>query len=261
MLKEIIKNKKEELEISKKIMHLSLFQNNIKNSERDFKGALSKNGLRLIAEFKRASPSKNIVNKNFDIKKILGVYNKYADAISVITDKKYFNGSLTDLEEASRLTKLPLLRKDFIIDEYQIYESRLYNADAILLIVSILKDDEIKKFIEIAKKYKMGCIVEVHTEEELNRALDCNVDIIGINNRDLNTLEINTNTTLRLADKIPKGKIIVSESGISSKEYLEKIKNKVNAILVGTTFMNSNNLEKEIKLTNDVNYNLQNEKE
>ena len=246
MLKEIIENKKKEVEISKKNLPLDSFKARLKNSRRDFKAALSKNGLALIAEFKRNSPSKNIKEKDFDMRKIIGIYNKYASAISVLTDKKFFNGSLTDLKEVSELTNLPLLRKDFIIDEYQIYESRMHNADAILLIVSMLSDNQINKFIEIAKKYDMGCIVGVHTEEELSRALNCNAEIIGINNRNLDTLKIDTETTSKLTKKIPKNKIIISESGISSRDYVEKIKNTVNAILVGSHFMNSENVEKEI---------------
>jgi len=246
MLKEIIENKRKEVEISKKNFPLDSFKPKLKNSKRDFKEALSKNGLALIAEFKRKSPSKNIKGKNFDMKNIIKIYNKHANAISILTDKKFFNGSLADLDEASKLTNLPLLRKDFIIDEYQIYESRIYNADATLLIVSILSDHQIKKFIEIAKKYNMGCIVEVHREEELSRALNCNAEIIGINNRDLGTLEIDTNTTLRLVNEIPKGKIIISESGISSRDYVEKIQGKVNAMLVGSAFMNSGNIEESM---------------
>ena len=246
MLKEIIKNKKKEVETSKKNVPLDSFKAKLKNSKRDFKAALSKNGLALIAEFKRASPSKNIKEKDFDMREIIGIYNKYASAISVLTDKKFFNGSLTDLEEVSEITNLPLLRKDFIIDEYQIYESRMHNADAILLIASILSENQIKKFVEIAKKYNMDCIVEVHTEEELSRALDYDAEIIGINNRDLNTLKIDIETTLKLAKKIPKNKIIISESGISSRDYVEKIKGKVNAILVGSHFMNSVDVEEEI---------------
>ena len=246
MLKEIIENKRKEVEASKKNAPLDSFKHKLKPSERNFKKAVSKDKLNLIAEFKRASPSKSINSNNISIKKIIEAYNKYASAISILTDKKFFKGSLEDLEEASELTNLPLLRKDFIIDEYQIYESRMHNADAVLLIVSILTNEEIKKFIKIAKKYGMNCIVEVHTEEELRRALNCNADIIGINNRNLDTLKIDINTTLRLADKIPKGKIVISESGISSRDYVEKIKSKVNAILVGSHFMNSENVEKEI---------------
>jgi len=247
MLKKIIENKKIEIENNKKILPLSSFKNKLKVSKRNFKNALSKNGLSLIAEFKRTSPSKNIANKEFDIKKIIEIYNKYADCISILTDKKFFNGSLNDLKKTSELTSLPVLRKDFIIDEYQIYESRLYNADAILLIASTLSNEQIKNFIEIAKKYNTDCLIEIHSEEELNKILDIeNVGIIGINNRNLDTLKIDTETTLKLAEKIPNGKIIISESGISGKEYIEKIKDKVDAILVGSVFMNSENIEQEI---------------
>jgi len=164
----------------------------------------------------------------------------------VLTDKKFFNGSLTDMEDAGKLTNLPLLRKDFIIDEYQIYESRFYNADAVLLIASILSLEQINDFIDVAKSMNMNCLVEVHNEEELSKVLKSKAEIIGINNRNLDNLEINLDTTLKLADKIPSGKIIVSESGISSKEYLKKIAGRVNAILVGTFFMNSINLEENI---------------
>lgn len=248
MLKKIIENKRKEIEARKKEFPLNRFKNRLNNSTKDFKKAISKNKLNLIAEFKRASPSKNIIGKEFDIKKIIEIYNRYADAISVLTDKKFFNSSLYDLKKISELTNLSVLRKDFIIDEYQIYESRFYDADAILLIASVLSNEQIKNFIEIAENYGMNCIVEIHNEEDLNKIKNAgNIKIIGINNRNLDTLQIDMNTTLSLANKIPKNKIIISESGISSKDYVEKIKGKVNAILVGSLFINSNDIENEIK--------------
>ena len=253
MLKEIIQNKKKEIEISKKPLPLDSFKHKLKNSNRDIQKALSKDKLNLIAEIKRKSPSQNVTaQKNalsFGTKRffeIIKAYNQYADAISVLTDKKFFDGSLMDMKTVGKLTKLPILRKDFIIDEYQIYESRLYGADAILLISSVLSKDKLNNFIKIANSYKMDCLVEVNTENELNKVLDSNVSIIGINNRNLNTLEVDTKTTLKLIDKIPKDKIIVSESGILSSEYVKRIKNKVNAILVGTFFMNSTKLEEDM---------------
>lgn len=246
MLKEIIENKRKEVEESKKNLPLSSFKRKLENSKRDFKKAISKDKLNLIAEIKRKSPSQNMSKQEFDIRQILKVYSKYADAISVLTDKKFFGGSLMDMKKVSKLTKLPILRKDFIIDEYQIYESRFYNSDALLLIASELYVNETNRFIGIAKGYKMDCLVEVHTEEELNKVLKSDASIIGINNRNLNTLKIDNETTLKLADKIPKGKVIVSESGITSNIYVQKIKHKVNAILVGSLFMNSNQLKKDI---------------
>ena len=246
MLKQIIENKRKEVEINKIKLPLSSFKDKIVNSERDFKSALSKNKLNLIAEFKRKSPSKNILNNNLDIQKIISVYNNHADAISVLTDKEFFNGSLEDIKTVSSLTKLPILRKDFIIDEYQIYEARFYNADAILLIASVLSLEQINHFIDVAKPLNMNCLVEVHNEEDLNKVLDSNSEIIGINNRNLNTLEIDLNTTLNLMDKIPSDKIIVSESGIKDSDYVNKLKTKVNAILVGSAFMNSVNLEEDM---------------
>ncbi len=245
MLAEIIENKRKEVEISKREFPLLGFKSRLKISTRNFKKAISKNKLSLIAEIKRASPS-NREFRDIDIKKITNVYNKYADAISVLTDRKFFGGSPEDIKKISQITKLPLLRKDFIVDEYQIYESRLFNADAILLIASVLTIKEINSFIEVANKYKMDCLVEVNTEEELDKVLQTNAAIIGINNRNLNTLEIDLNATLQLADNIPNDKLIVSESGIESTDYVNKIRGKVNAILVGTFFMNSKSLEHDI---------------
>ena len=246
MLKKIIENKRKEVKISKLNKPLASFKDKLTNSTRDFKKALSKDKLNLIAEFKRNSPSKNINKKQFNIKKNINIYNKHADAISVLTDNKFFSGCLQDMKEASRLTNLPILRKDFIIDEYQIYEARLYDADAILLIASILSKEQIDNFIEIASNYGMDCLVEVHTEEELSKVLDTKAKIIGINNRNLDSLEIDLNTTLILANKVPSDKIIVSESGIKGNDYVNKLRSKVNAILVGSAFMNSANIENEI---------------
>lgn len=251
-LKKIIQNKKREVEMSKQAMPLDSFRHKLKNSERDFKEALSKNRLSLIAEFKRASPSQDFIRQkdafigSGRFFEIISAYGKYADAISVLTDEKFFGGGLSDMEAVGKMTKLPILRKDFIIDEYQIYESRLYNADALLLISSELPNDKLNRFIRIAKSLRMSCLVEAHTEEELKRVLDSDAEIIGINNRNLDTLEIDTGTTLRLMGKIPNDKIVVSESGILSKDYVNKLKGKVNAILVGNYFMNSKNLEEEI---------------
>mgnify|MGYP001575371893 CR=1 FL=1 len=253
MLNKIIENKKREVELAKKNFPLSRFKNKLEKSSRNFKEALLRKKLSLIAEIKRVSPSQNVISQknalSFSPKRffeIIKIYNRYADAISVLTDKKFFSGSLEDLRNVSRMTNLPVLRKEFIIDEYQIYEARLYGADAVLLIASVLPQEQINDFIAIAGSLNMECLVEVNNSEELQKVLGSEANIIGINNRNLNTLEIDMNTTPELLKKIPKSKIIVSESGITNKDYLRKIEGKVNAILVGALFMNSTRLEEEI---------------
>ena len=248
ILDKIIKNKKKEIEIAKVKHPLDSFRPFLSLSARNFRRAITtKRGLALIGEIKKESPSGLIV-KDFDPLKIARIYKEAGIAvISVVTDEKYFKGSLSYLKQISReIKRIPLLRKDFIIDEYQVYESRYYDADAVLLIAKILTEEQINNFVDIAKILNMDCVVEIHDEADLEKVLKTKAAIIGINNRNLDTLKIDINTTLRLADKIPKGKIVISESGISSRDYVEKIRNKVNAILVGSHFMNSGNVEEEI---------------
>ena len=246
ILDKIIKKKKEEVKRRKKRLSLSKLEPVLKKSDRSFKKSLSK-GFNLIAEIKKGSPSEGIINTNFNLEKIAKIYqkNKKVKAISVLTDRKFFFMGPTCLRDTKKITKKPLLRKDFIIDEYQVYESRFYGADAILLIAGILTKNKISKFIEIAKKYKMDCLVEVHTEKELKKLPD-NAEIIGINNRNLDTLKINLNTTLNLTKKIPKNKIIVTESGYNTTKEIKIIKNKVNAVLVGTSILKSKDINKKI---------------
>ena len=248
VIKEIIKYKKKELEKTKKEFPLKGFINKLKKSDRDFKKAITKNKINLIAEIKKASPSKGLIRKDFNIEEIAGIYEKNnATAISVLTEKHFFKGDIKFLPILRKLTSKPILRKDFIIDEYQIYESRYYGADAILLIASILPKNKIKKFIKIAKKYNMDCLVEVHTKQELKKALDVGAEIIGINNRDLKSLKIDIKTTFDLVKYVPKGKIIVSESGIGDKGDVKSLTGKVNAVLMGTSLMKSKNIGKKIR--------------
>lgn len=245
-LDKIIKNKKKEIRKNKKTLPLNKFKPSLKSSDRSFKKAISK-GLNLIAEIKKGSPSKGIINKSFNLEETARIYqkNKHVKAISVLTDYKFFFMAPTCLSTTRKLTKKPILRKDFIIDPYQIYESRLYGADAILLIARILTKNKIKNFIEIAKKYNMNCLVEIHDEKDLKK-LPINAEIIGINNRNLDTLKVNLNTTPNLIQKIPKNKIIVSESGFNTKKDIKKVKDKVNAVLIGTSILKSKNINKKI---------------
>jgi len=218
---------------------------------RPFKEAISGGGgLNLIAEIKKKSPSfgRNFFRK-LDIAGIASTYKREgAKAMSVLTDKKFFSGSILHISEVKRAIDLPVLRKDFIIDEYQVYESRYFGADAILLIARILSVDQIKSFMHLAKKIGMDAVVEVHDEIDLEKALLSNPEIIGVNNRDLDTLEISIENTLRLAPMIPKEIITVSESGISSYHDIERIKEaRVNAVLIGSAFLESGDIACRIR--------------
>ena len=246
ILDEIIRKKKEEVRKNKINLPLNRFKSLLKISDRDFKGAVS-SGFNLIAEIKKGSPSKGIINKDFDMLGTAEIYqrNKNVRAVSVLTDYRYFYMAPTCLKEVKKIIKKPLLRKDFIIDSYQVYESRYLGADAILLIARILSKEKMKNLIKLAKKYKMDCLVEIHDEKELKKLPD-NVEIIGINNRNLDSLKVDLKTTLNLIEKISPGKIIVSESGYNTKEDIKKVKDKVNAVLIGTSILKSKNIDKKI---------------
>jgi indole-3-glycerol phosphate synthase len=247
IIDKIIEHKKKEISEMKRKFPLRLFRNKIQKSDRDFKKAITKNKINLIAEIKRASPSEGIIRKNFDVREIAKIYEKNnVAAISILTEKDFFNGNINNLQIARAVTSKPLLRKDFIIDEYQIYESRYYGANAILLIAMILTKDKLNKFIKIAGKYGMDCLVEIRTKTELNKALQSGAKIIGINNRSLKNLKVDINTTFGLVKYIPGNKIVVSESGIKTRENVESLTGKVNAVLVGTELMKSKNITKKI---------------
>ena len=249
ILDKIIKNKQKEVEFAKVRHPLDSFKGFLDLSKRDFKRALKQKKLALIGEIKKESPSSGMIRKDFDPVSIAEEYKESnVAAISVLTDKKYFNGDLIFLKQIRReVKKIPLLRKDFIIDEYQIYESRYYNADAVLLIARILTKEQIDNFIAIAKMLSMGCVVEVHDEDDLDKVLKTKADIIGINNRDLDSLRVNLNTTLRLAEKIPKNKIIIAESGYNTKNDINKIRKKANAVLIGTSLLKAKDIKEKIK--------------
>ncbi|WP_353683818.1 indole-3-glycerol phosphate synthase TrpC [Thermodesulfovibrio sp. 3907-1M] len=214
--------------------------------------------IKLIAEIKKASPIKGPL-KEYDVLKMADLYvSAGADAISVITEEDFFLGSpefLIKIKE--NYPHVPVLRKDFIFDEYQIYESKLLKADAILLIACILSKQQCKNLYELAKSLQMDVLFEVHNEEDLEKAFFAGVNIIGINNRNLKTMEIDLNTTLRLKNLIAEDKVIVSESGISERAHVDKIKNGIDAILVGTSIVLSDNPVEKIKellLNNKVNF-------
>jgi indole-3-glycerol phosphate synthase len=219
----------------------------------DFGAALRRRGAlpQLIGELKRRSPSKGILKESLAVAEAVRIYEPYAAALSILTEPNYFHGSIEDLREARRLTDLPLLRKDFIVDERQIDETRQAGANSFLLIVASLSDAELVRFISHGRALGMEPLVEVLTEEELNRALALDVRILGINNRNLHTLEIDMTRCLRLAAKIPAARseelILVAESGYSSREELLALPHCFDAVLMGTSFMEASNPAEKIQ--------------
>lgn len=212
----------------------------------DFASALKGDRIQLIAEVKKASPSRGIIRQDFSPVDIALTYaSNGAAAISVLTDEKYFMGSLDYLRIIRKALDIPvpLLRKDFILDEYQVYEARIAGADAILLIVAILEPEKISELLELSHKLGMKCLVETHNEYECEVAIDSGAQIIGINNRDLKTFEVDIETTARLREMIPPDKIIVSESGIRNRNDIERLKNwNVDAVLIGESLMASTDI-------------------
>jgi len=209
----------------------------------DFHAALCspRGQIRVIAEVKKASPSKGVIRQDFDPVMIAQRYAQCgAAAISVLTDEKYFQGTLEHLRAVRQAVPLPLLRKEFVIDEYQIYEAREAGADAILLIVAILDDRDLSRFYKIARGLGMSALIEAHTKEEVSRALRISPRIIGINNRNLKTMKVDIEQSIRLRPLIPEGICVVSESGIKTKEHLFHLAgHNIQAALVGEKPMQS----------------------
>ncbi len=239
ILDDIVNYKKIQVEEEKIMKPLYGMENKIIDMKtRDFKGSLSKEGISIIAEIKKASPSKGIIKEDFDPESIAKVYEKVnIDAISVLTEKKFFKGRAEYIKIVKDITTKPILRKDFIIDEYQIFEAKYIGADAVLLIVSIL-GIKLRSFYKLSRELGLQCLVEVHDRQELEMALEAEVDIIGINNRNLKDFIVDLKCTEELIKYIPKEKVIVSESGIKIPEdilYLSSI--GTNAVLIGETFM------------------------
>ncbi|MFC1986950.1 indole-3-glycerol phosphate synthase TrpC [Chloroflexota bacterium] len=218
----------------------------------DFASALRGDRVRLIAEVKKASPSKGVIRSDFNPAEIAKTYaGNGASAISVLTEPKYFQGSLLhlrDVKEVLGSKKVPLLRKDFIVDPYQVYESRAYGADSLLLIVAILTPEKLGELLGLSHELGMSCLVEVHNEAELEIALRSQARIIGINNRDLSTFTVDITTTERLRPLIPRGRIVVSESGIKDHSDMEKLRQwGVDAALIGESLMSAPNIATKMK--------------
>jgi len=242
-LKDIVAKKKERILLARQQLPEEELKSRLQalTPTRPFIEAIHKpRQISLIAEIKKASPSAGIIRQDFNVQDIARAYQDCgAQAISVLTEEDYFQGNISYLNDAKGITDLPILRKDFILEPYQVYESRFFGADAILLIADILTQDTISEMIEIANGLDLAVLVELHEEKELKKVLKLkDLNLIGINNRDLHTLEVDFSTTQKLFTLIPKDKIVVVESGL--KSYQDTLFLKilgVSAVLIGEAFM------------------------
>jgi indole-3-glycerol phosphate synthase len=216
-----------------------------RGEDRPFSEALVRPGLSLIAEFKRRSPSNDDIALGADVPEQVGAYERGgAAALSVLTDERHFGGSLEDLRAARAACGLPIIRKDFIVDPYQLYEAAVNGADAVLLIVRALGDRDLRALYAEARSLDLDCLVEVHDAEELERALAADAEVIGINNRNLDQGVVDLTTTFELMPDVPAGKTVVAESGISGRDELEELERVgVDAVLIGTTLMRAEDPE------------------
>ncbi|MDC0441269.1 indole-3-glycerol phosphate synthase TrpC [Gammaproteobacteria bacterium] len=206
-----------------------------------FKENISNKDEAIIAEIKKASPSAGVISEDFDpIKKAIEYEAFGASALSILTEEDFFMGSVSYLKDVKKITKLPILRKDFMIDEYQIYESKLIGADCILLIASILSDQQIKDFINISQQLELDYLIEVHDENELRRVEHFEDALIGVNNRNLKTFEVDLDNSVRLRNAFKQKNIFIAESGIKSREDINYLKlNNINVFLIGESLMRS----------------------
>jgi len=240
-LEEVVERTRAEVAARRELVPLGALQDRLAPPPRSrpFSERLVQEGISLIAEMKRASPSKGPIRPDATVTDIVRAYESSgASACSVLTEPHWFGGSLDDLVEARAACELPLLRKDFIVDPYQLAEARLAGADAVLLIVAALDPAELTSLQDQADEIGLDCLVEVHDEDEMETALECGAEIIGVNNRNLQTLDVDPETALRLLADAPAGTIVVAESGITSNADVQRLEDAgVDAILVGEALM------------------------
>jgi indole-3-glycerol phosphate synthase len=252
ILDAIIANKKEELSETKRQVPFLDVKTKASHAEpaRGFvKSLIGPGDIRLIAEVKKASPSKGVIRDEFDPVTIAQIYEESgASSLSVLTESRFFQGSLAYLGLIRKAVKLPLLRKDFIIDEYQIHEARAAGADAILLIAACLEKHQIEDYLAIAQQLGLDVLVESHTYKELDRSLRAGAMLVGINNRDLTTFTVSLQTTLDLLNDIPDDRIVVSESGVRTRDDVVKLHQAgVDAVLVGESLMREKDIGRKVK--------------
>ena len=244
ILGKIVDDKLVWVEERKKQQPLIKFKDQLIDSDRHFYQALDQDHSVFILECKKASPSKGLIREDFDLDLIASVYKNYASAISVLTEEKYFQGDMEYINQVRQQVTQPVICKDFIVDPYQIYLARYYQADAILLMLSVLDDDAYQAYRDTAHSLNMGVLTEVSNEHELVRAIALNAKVIGINNRDLRDLSIDLNRTKELAVKIPKDRIVISESGIYNHQQVKELSQYANGFLVGSSIMSKANIDR-----------------
>lgn len=249
ILERIVEAKREEVSTAKSRCPLPELKERIDlTPARDFIGAVRRddlmNGIKLIAEIKKASPSRGLIRRDFNPSHIASLFQEAgASAISVLTDERFFQGHPDYLKSVKGVTSIPLLRKDFIIDAYQIYQSRFLGADAVLLITAILEQQQLVEYIGLVKELGMAALVEVHTSDELCRVLETEALLVGINNRDLHTFQVDLGVTYQLISAVPKERVVVSESGIRSREDVVGLAEAgVDAVLVGEALVGAGNI-------------------
>lgn len=248
VLREIVEHKRGEVAQREMARPLASFQNSVARADGRFLSAFSsRDGANIIAEVKPRSPSMGSASKSFNLAAVLSTYNKHACAISVLTDEKYFGGSLSLLAEVKKLSPLPALCKDFIISLYQVFEARDAGADAILLIVKSLSDDELQILYTQCVELGMIAVVEVQNEEEVGRALKINPQLILVNNRNLDSLEMDMETCARLMPLIPETIVKVAASGVESADDIKKLSPVSNNFLIGSSLMKSENVDEKLE--------------
>ena len=249
ILDELVNSTKERYkDIKDNLDYIKDLANKRKYKNVSFYDAINKKGISFICEIKKASPSKGIISEDFKYMDIANKYNQIADVISVLTEPTRFLGSKEILSNVKSVVDIPVLRKDFIIYPYQIYEAKAIGADAILLIVAILDEKQLKEYLDIAHSIGLGCLVEAHDENEVKTAIKIGAKVIGVNNRNLKDFTIDMNNSIRLRNLAPRDVKFVSESGIKTREDIVKLENNnVDAVLIGETLMRSADPIKMIK--------------
>ncbi|MFZ4145934.1 bifunctional indole-3-glycerol-phosphate synthase TrpC/phosphoribosylanthranilate isomerase TrpF [Enterobacter ludwigii] len=247
VLAKIVADKAIWVEARKAQQPLASFQNDVVPSSRRFYDALQGARTAFILECKKASPSKGVIRDDFDPARIAGIYKHHASAISVLTDEKYFQGSFDFLPVVSGIAPQPILCKDFIIDPYQIWLARFYQADACLLMLSVLDDEQYRQLSAVAHSLNMGVLTEVSNEEELERAIALKAKVVGINNRDLRDLSIDLNRTRQLAPRLGSGVTVISESGINSYAQIRELSHFANGFLIGSAMMEHDDLNAAVR--------------